>query len=418
MKENLCFGKADILLPNFLSDAKQCEKWAVVACDQFTGEPEYWQRAENFVGDAPSTLRLILPEAFLGGDNEARLLQISAAMRDYRKNVLETYKDALIYVRRTQSDGKIRRGIVGAVDLEAYDYAVGSTSHIRATEGTVLERIPPRVAVRRAATLEAPHVMLLIDDPKDGVIGALEARHGEMQKLYDFELMQGGGRLEGYLLDGGTADAALDRMAALFAENGSELFFAVGDGNHSLASAKARYEEIKTQIGVDAAKRHPLRYALCEVVNLHDAALEFEPIYRLVETDAPEELLCALREHGKSCGAGKQFVEYVGAAGNGRIDLGAGTHTLTVGTLQKFLDAYIKTHGGITVDYIHGEETLRRLAAKPGRIGFLFDGIRKEELFPSVEADGALPRKTFSMGHAEDKRYYMECREITESNGQ
>lgn len=410
--KKMCFGKADVLLPDFIGDAAACRKWAVIACDQFTGEPAYWHEVERIVGDAPSTLKMILPEAYLGGDNTARLGSIAETMRDYRKNLLRPYPDALIYVRRTQSDGKVRRGIVGAVDLECYDYAAGSTSPVRATEGTVLERIPPRVAVRRAASLEAPHVMLLIDDPKDAVIGALEETHGSLHKLYDFELMLGGGRLEGYLLSAAAADAALDRMRTLFAESGTDLELAVGDGNHSLASAKARYEELKAQIGEAAARQHPLRYALCEAVNLHDSALVFEPIYRLVKTDAPEDLLNALRAYGAAAAPGTQTVECVGARQCCRIPLGAGTHPLTVGTLQRFLDDYAAEHPGVVIDYIHGRDALMRLAAAPDHVGFLFDGMGKAELFPAVARSGALPRKTFSMGHAEDKRYYMECREI------
>lgn len=412
MKEQMCFGKADILLPDFIGDAEACRKWAVIACDQFTGEPEYWHEVEHFVGDAPSTLHMILPEAYLGGDNAAELAEIAATMKRYRDTLLHTYRDALVFVRRTQSDGRVRCGIVGAVDLECYDYAAGSTSPIRATEGTVFERLPPRVAVRRNAVLEAPHVMLLIDDPKDTVIGALEAERESLPKLYDFDLMQHGGHLEGYLLDGSAADAALARMRERFAKNGADLELAVGDGNHSLASAKARYEEVKAKIGEAAALRHPLRYALCEVVNLHDEALEFEPIYRLVKTDTPDELLDGLRALGERCEPGTESVECVGARQCRRILLGAGTHALTVGTLQLYLDAYVASHPGSSVDYIHGRDALMRLAAAPGHVGFLFDGMRKEELFPAVERSGALPRKTFSMGHAEDKRYYMECREI------
>lgn len=305
----------------------------------------------------------------------------------------------------------MRRGLVGVIDLERYDYAADSATSIRATEGTVPERIPPRVAVRRAATLELPHVMLLADDPKDTVIGILEAERTTYRKLYDFKLMLHGGHLEGYLLPDTVADAALDRMQTLFAASGTDLQLAVGDGNHSLASAKVRYEEIKAQLGA-AALRHPLRYALCEVVNLHDDALEFEPIYRLVKTDAPEALLDALRVYGTRCGVGTQSVECVSAQGISRISLGAGTHMLTVGTLQTFLDAYIQMHPAVTVDYIHGRDTLLRLASASGYVGFLFAGMDKAELFPVVSRFGALPRKTFSMGHAEDKRYYMECREI------
>ena len=412
MEQRMCFGKADILLPDFVGDAAACRKWAVIACDQFTGEPAYWHEVERIVGDAPSTLHMILPEAYLGGDNTRELAKIAETMKSYRKNLLRTYPNALIYVRRTQADGRVRCGIVGAVDLECYDYAAGSTSPIRATEGTVFERLPPRVAVRRTAVLEAPHVMLLMDDPADTVLGALERACTTLPKLYDFELMLGGGHLAGYLLTGEAADAVLCRMQKRFAESGTDLALAVGDGNHSLASAKARYEEVKAKIGEAAALRHPLRYALCEAVNLHSEALDFEPIYRLVKTDARDELLDGLRALGERSAPGVQTVECVGAGLCRRIPLGGGTHALTVGTLQLYLDGFIASHPGSTVDYIHGRDALLRLAAAPGHVGFLFDGMQKTELFSAVERSGALPRKTFSMGHAEDKRYYMECREI------
>lgn len=413
MENTVCFGSADILLPRFIGEPEKGEKWAVIACDQHTSEPAYWKAVKNRVGKQPSTLQMILPEAFLSQMNEQTLSDIATTMRSYEQNVLQEYSDAMIYVRRTVSNGLVRHGIVGAVDLEAYDYRPGTSSPVRATEGTVLDRIPPRVAVRRAAALELPHVMLLIDDRKHAVIEPLDAQCGDFECLYSFDLMEGGGHIEGYLLPSDVQKSLTNRMQKLFTASGSSICFAVGDGNHSLASAKARYEELKDEIG-DAALSHPLRYALCEVVNLHDAALTFEPIFRLVRMAEPKRLFDALEAFGQKCGAGEQSVRWIFAGGEREISLGAGTHSLTVGTLQDFLDRYHAEHPEIEIDYIHGEEALQRLVAEEDGIGFLFDGMEKEALFSAVEQNGALPRKTFSMGEACDKRYYIECRKITE----
>lgn len=405
------FQSANILLPHFISDGDQANKWAVIACDQYTSEPEYWEKAEALVENAPSTLRMILPEVFLAKQSEETLVNIAECMRKYRAEFLTEYADTMIYVRRTIGNGSVRQGIVGKIDLEAYDYTVGSVSSVRATEGTVLERIPPRVAVRRAATLEAPHIMLLIDDPKRSVIEPLSDVVTE--KLYDFDLMLDGGHITGHRLSAKQQESVLKALGVLFAENGSKLQFAVGDGNHSLASAKARYEELKATIG-EAARSHPLRYALCEVVNLHDEALVFEPIYRLVKTADPNALLDALAAYGAKTGAGAQKVTCLCGNGRREIRLGRGTHSLTVGTLQKFLDEYKAEHPEMEIDYIHGLDSIEKLSADTNTIGFVFEGMQKEELFSAVEKDGALPRKTFSMGEANEKRYYIECRSITE----
>lgn len=407
------FSAADILLPDFISDAAQAQKWSVIACDQFTSEPEYWKNAESIVGDAPSTLQMILPEAYLSSESETRLPKIADSMHAYAKDLLQAYQNSMIYVRRTIGSGKVRCGIVGKIDLEEYDYGVGSTSAVRATEGTVLERIPPRVAVRRAASLELPHIMLLIDDKEQSVIEPLAMQTDAMERLYAFDLMQDGGHIEGYLLSESQQKKLGENLSALFTKNGGSIRYAVGDGNHSLASAKARYEELKAEIGA-RAEEHPLRYALCEVVNLHDEALVFEPIYRLVRTKNKADLLAALTAYGKQCAEGAQTVECLYDGKREKISLGAGTHTLTVGTLQKFLDAYKIDHPDTEIDYIHGIDSIEKLAAEADAIGFVFDGMRKEELFAAVEKDGALPRKTFSMGEAREKRYYIECRNITE----
>ncbi len=401
------FSSADILLPKEIGDAAFAKKWAVIACDQFTAEPEYWDAVEKQVGDAQSALRIILPEVFLD-QKEARFSNIAAKMVEYKKSVFCEYKNSMILVRR-EICGKERLGIVGKIDLEEYDYSVGSTSAVRATEGTVLERIPPRVAVRRNAVIESPHVMLLIDDKKKTVIEPLLSEVAALTKLYDFDLMLGGGHVEGYFLPQKTADEVCDRLECLFSASKNSIKFAVGDGNHSLASAKARYEELKAEIG-DKAKSHPLRYALCEVVNLHDAALEFEPIYRIVKTSDVQKFITELKEHASTLEKGTQTVDCLYNGKCERISLGAGTHLLTVGTVQKFLDS----SGGIEIDYIHGLDSVTKLSEGDGMVGLVFDGMKKDELFSVVERDGALPRKTFSMGEARDKRYYIECRNITE----
>ena len=417
----LPFLPAEILLPDF--SRTDGSRWAVVACDQYTSEPAYWQDAARTVGDAPSTLRMILPEVYLD-QRDARIPAIHEAMEQAQAQILHAHGEAMLYLERTQSDGRIRRGIIGALDLEAYDYRRGAESLIRATEGTVLDRIPPRVAVRRGAPLELPHVMLLIDDPMHTVIEPLAEPASSRAAAYDFDLMLGGGHVRGCFLTPKEIERTADALSALvtpkaMAERYADaslapLLFAVGDGNHSLASAKAHYEELKTSLGEEAARTHPARYALCEVVNLHDAALDFEPIYRVVFDCDVKDLLGALSTYVASLhgNAAPQRVLCVGDGEDKLLKIPSPEQQLTVGTLQSFLDAYAASHPEITVDYIHGEDSLRALAARDNAVGFLFDGMRKDELFRTVLFDGALPRKTFSMGHAADKRYYLECRRI------
>ncbi len=415
------FHTADILLPDF--SKTDGTLWAVVACDQYTSEPEYWQAVEQRIGPAPSTLGLILPEVYLS-EADARIPKICTAMETAIKQTLLSHPGAMLCLARTQADGRVRRGLIGTVDLEEYDYRAGAASLIRATEGTVLERIPPRVAVRRGAALELPHVMLLIDDRGKSVIepvfGAVEGR----TPIYDFDLMQNGGHVRAHLLSNAEVKAVQDTLNALITPDAMEarygdaalspLLFAVGDGNHSLATAKAAYEELKASIGADAAREHPARYALCEVVNLHDEALEFEPIYRVVfGADVPSLLkelkLCLQSQNGR---AAPQVLTAVSADGEAALTVPHPQSQLAVGTLQAFLTDYTSRHPEVTVDYIHGEESLRALAKQPHAVGFLFEGMQKDELFRTVLYDGALPRKTFSMGHAHDKRFYIEARRI------
>jgi uncharacterized protein (DUF1015 family) len=343
-------------------------------------------------------------------------------MDEYLSRVLVSHPDSMIYTERVQSDGETRRGIVMAIDLECYDYKKGAASLIRATEATVVERIPPRVAIRRGAALELPHVMLLIDDAQRCVIEPL-SRLDKKNIAYDFELMLGGGRIKGVFLDE-SARAEVERalMSLVTPENikkkyGDEalapLMFAVGDGNHSLASAKAMYEEIKSELGENAVN-HPARYALVEVVNIHDEALKFEPIYRIVTDADTDDLLRSLSEYAKglSGDAPAQICEYITADSCGKIVFEHPHQQLTVGTLQIFLDKYLAEHKGVGIDYIHGESSVASLANQKNSIGFIFDGMEKDQLFKTVIFDGALPRKTFSMGHANDKRFYLECRKI------
>lgn len=419
-----CFSAADILLPS----AEEISKglWSVIACDQFTSEPDYWHAAELLVGEAPSTLHLMLPEVWLG-EAATRLPSIHRAMREMLKNTLILHPDSMIAVERVQADGRIRRGLVGKIDLEQYDYNKNATSLIRATEGTVLERIPPRVAIRRNAELELPHVMLLIDDPEKTVIEPLFKKNNGRQTAYDCKLMLGGGHLHGsYLTPNEQAHVASalealmtsEAMAKRYGKASTQhapLLFAVGDGNHSLASAKAAYEEIKASIGATAAATHPARYALVEVVNLHDDALTFEPIYRVLFNVEPEDVINSLQAyiselHGT---ADEQKILCTYANGEKALTVTSPEKQLTVATLQDFIDLYLSSHPEATSDYIHDEASLRGLANRPSSIGFLFDGMGKSQLFKTVLCDGALPRKTFSMGHARDKRYYTECRRIS-----
>lgn len=394
MKYNHSFSPANILLPK-----SNFESWATIACDQYTSEPEYWDRAKLAAGDKPSALNIVLPEVYLSADNSSRIDAINKKMQEYiDSNIFTEYTDSLIYIERIQSDGKCRRGIVGKIDLECYDYRPSTDAEIRATEQTVLSRIPPRVEIRKNAPLELPHVMLLFDDVKDMVFKYLASNTENFTKLYDFTLMCDAGSIKGYLLNDEAKDNVLSMLADLKEQNNGFLF-CVGDGNHSLATAKECYNLNKTEAS---------RYALTEIVNIHDTALEFEPIYRVVFGVEPESLL---QEFVKILGEGNQ--KFTCVYGETQVEIGVNpTAKLAVGTLQAFLDDYVKAHDGVEIDYIHGEDSLKKLASRENAIGFLFDGMQKSELFPAVNTDGSLPRKTFSMGHADDKRFYIEARKI------
>lgn len=415
------FTKADILLPK----NTDMSKWAVVACDQYTSQPEYWSRTAEIAGGSKTALDLILPEVYLEeADVEKRIEKIHENMQSYLKeDTFEEYKNSLVYIERTQSDGKVRAGIVGAIDLEQYDYRKGSKSQVRATEATVVERIPPRIKVRNGAPIELPHIMILVDDTDKTVVEPLAEMTGSMKKLYDFTLMQNGGALKGWLLDDKTADnvlSALDKLADIDAFNkkydldeASPLVYAMGDGNHSLATAKEFYEQLKAAYPDKDLSKHPARYALVEIVNLHSPALEFEAIHRIVTETDEYELLEKLTD----------MLDLSDVPSSQRITVVQnGEHTdkyvhnplskLAVGSLQTALDKLLPEMGG-KIDYIHGADVVDELSKKENSVGFLLPNMGKQELFPTVICDGALPRKTFSMGHAEDKRFYVEARKIT-----
>ena len=413
------FSQGKILIPK----NADLSKWSVVACDQYTSQPEYWNQVSDFVGDAPSTLHITLPEIYLEGDDVAsRIESINSTMQNYLSSgLLSEISGKYIYVERTQRDGVVRHGLMGVVDLEAYDYRKGSQTAIRATEGTVLERIPPRVRVRENAALELPHIMLLIDDAERSVIEPLDSEKARFEIAYDFTLMQDSGKIRGYIVDDQAAariDAAIATLADAdnfykkynVSDDHGVLLFAVGDGNHSLATAKECYERTKTRLG-DAAKDHPARYALVELTNVHDAALQFEPIHRVVFDVDPGDMMDALSKYYELADEGQGFTCVIGATKKTVYVKNAPTN-LAVGTLQKFIDDYIAKNGG-RVDYIHGDDVVEELAQNPKNIGFLLPPMAKEELFPTVILDGALPRKTFSMGHAYDKRFYLEARKIS-----
>lgn len=390
------FTPADILLPK-----KDFNKWAVVACDQFTSEKEYWDNVERIVGDSPSALRIVLPEIYLEDGIEERIDNINKTMADYLSNgVLEEYKNAMIYVERVQSDGAVRHGIVGKIELCDYDYRSGTSALIRATEQTVVERIPPRVKIRKDAPLELPHVLLLADDPLMTVIEPLKAVKDSFKVAYDFDLMQGGGHITGWFIDEDNKQKIMQSVSALYENADDKLMFAVGDGNHSLATAK----ECSLLNGSDNAKS-----ALVEIVNIHDKAIKFEPIYRVLFGVNPKEVIDDMKAELGVCDSGHKFICVYGE--NEEEVTVPATSKLPVGILQTWLDHYIKEKN-IKIDYIHGIESVKNICSEPDRIGFIFDGMQKDELFDAIKLDGSLPRKTFSMGHAEDKRYYIEARKI------
>ncbi len=422
---------ADIMIPKPGTDLT---KWAVVACDQYTSEPEYWEQAAEYVKNDPSTLHLIYPEVYLEeADPEKRIRSINSAMQDYIKNgIFTTYPNCFFLVHRTTDNCPNGRwGLLVALDLEHYDYAKDSRTLIRATEGTILSRIPPRKEIRRNAPLELPHIMVLINDEKRSIIEPLTKKTEQLKKAYDTELMAGGGHLSGWVVDRqedleAIALAVKAMHDALDPSN--PLLFAMGDGNHSLATAKSCWMDIKQTLSEEELQNHPARYALVELENIFDPGLEFEPIHRVlfnlskdtflqeitkvctsyVEKKVPskEEVVAQINVND-----GLQKFGYCDADGCSVIVLQQPKASIAAGTLQLVIDSLL-AHKLATVDYIHGVDVTANLGRKKGNIALILPDVSKATFFDTIIKDNALPRKTFSMGEAHEKRYYMEARRI------
>jgi len=424
-----------ILLPE---NGVDLQKWAVIACDQFTSQPEYWQRVQDFVGSAPSTYNLVLPEVFLGTPEEpAHVQKVKESMRAILASQLLRAHAGPIYVERTV-DHKTRRGLMLCLDLEQYDFNPGSQTLIRATEGTILDRLPPRIRIREGAALELPHILVLIDDPLGTVIEPLGQLKDSLPRLYDFDLMEDSGHLSGYSATSPQLEASIVKALAALSDpqafqtrfgagpDKQVLLFAVGDGNHSLATAKAIWEKIKPSVGMD----HPARFALVEIENLHDEGLEFKPIHRLL-FEVKQDWLSAMERFfpGRlthvACADSQAMLARVDQSaanchrvgiitpdGCSVIEISRPTSNLPVGSLQPFLDEFLISGGAAKIDYVHGEDVLFDLGAKSSNMGFYLPVMQKSDLFKTVILDGVLPRKTFSMGEAREKRFYMEARNI------
>ena len=398
------FTPAVIHLPEYASESALWEKWSVIACDQFTSQPDYWAEVERIVGEDMSTYKFVLPEAYLGTDKEFDHKKVISASAEKILPTLKAYDKAIVYLERELPDGRVRAGIVGKIDLLYYNYEKGSNPAICATEETVIERIPARVETRANSVVEMPHAMLFFDDEQNKILSYLSSVKDEMKKLYDFTLMCGGGSIKGYLVEGEQLDT-LYNMISEYESSKDGAVYAVGDGNHSLAAAKAWYGMIREKYG-DDADLHPARYALCELINIHDDAIDFEPIYRILKNVNAEEFLSELPD------SGHKVTAVVGESE--REVYFPESHILRMGSMQNYIDAYLLKHPQVECDYIHGEDVLRDLAKDENTIGFLCDGIEKENLLTYVSKYGSLPRKTFSMGTAYTKRYYLETRYIRE----
>lgn len=414
------FKRANILLPKNID----MTKWSVVACDQYTSEMDYWNEVEKIVGASPSALRITLPEIFLeDSDVNERINKINDTMKEYLdEDLFYELKDSMIYLERTQADGRVREGLMGMVDLEDYSYEKGSQTLIRATEKTVIERIPPRLKVRENALLELPHIMILIDDEKKKIIEDLKNEVTDSDVVYDFDLMENGGHIKGYKLNNDSMTKVEEGLEALCDKEYFEkkynvkdkgiLLFAMGDGNHSLATAKANYENVKKTMTPDEYLNHPSRYALVELVNLHSEALEFEPIHRVIfDTDVNKLIEELYKYYDINEEGNGQYFELVTKDIDKKLYISNPKSNIAVGSIQMFLDEYLKDNKG-KLDYIHGDETTKNMGMEENNVAILFEAMPKEELFRTVILDGALPRKTFSMGHSYDKRYYLEARKI------
>ncbi|MDE6433253.1 MAG: DUF1015 domain-containing protein [Lachnospiraceae bacterium] len=438
-----CLHVPKIMMPK---EGTDLYKWSVIACDQYTSQPEYWQETEKTVGNVPSTLRLILPEVYLEGEDEKqRVDKIHDTMKQYMKDgTLQEMPEAFVLVERSYGKEFSRFGLVVEIDLETYEYKKGSHSLIRPTEMTVEERIPPRLRVRQTAALELPHIMLLIDDPGHTVIEPLMAKKDNFKKIYDTDLMQKGGHITGWFIPKGEETEQIIKLIEKLADPDAFkekynlkkeyplLNLAVGDGNHSMATAKAAWENIKQGLSQEEMVDHPARFCLCEVVNVQDESLEIEPIHRVMFDVNKAELLREAKTYyeARDCEFVVEdgvFVEpyadekvhcfaFFDKNGAGTIKVSQPAWGIAVATLQNFLDEFLSRHKECRIDYIHGRDVVEALGSQSGNMGFLLPEINKEDLFKGVIVDGVLPRKTFSMGEANEKRYYMESKSLVKKS--
>ncbi len=395
-----CFQSADLLLPK-----NEFEKWAVIACDQHTSDISYWNSVRKLVADTPSTLNLILPEAELHLLSQERIDCINGVMGQYLADgILQTYANSYVYLERVLLDGSVRQGIVGVIDLECYDIDPKNNTKVFATEGTVPERLPPRIRIREAAPMELSHVVIFCDDKQGQLIETVAQKKEQLQKLYGFDLMTGGGRVDGWLVSGENA-AAFDAALGNYEKDS---IYLVGDGNHSLLTAKRCYEALKATKPREVWENSPARFAMVELENIHSPAMCFEPIYRVVDNTDAQGLVNAI------CGCSVEDgvpVDVIFGEEQIQVQLPVKENELIVGVLQNFIDNWMKEHGG-SVDYIHGKDVVRKLAKNPNTVGFLLPDIDKAMLFPYIRSGNITPRKTFSIGHAAEKRYYLEGRKI------
>lgn len=423
MEKNRGFQIPRVLLP---AENVNLVKWACVACDQFTSQPDYWKTVEKYVGNAPSTLHITLPEVYLESENvHDHIADMKETMRAYLEDGILTELPEGVVLTERHINGKVRKGILLAMDLEQYDYRIENKPLLRATEETVLSRIPPRVEIRRGAAVELPHIMLLMDDEKDSVIGPLHMQRNSLAKLYDFELMMDGGRIEGWLVNNPKMISDLEKaINSLPARD--NMTFCVGDGNHSLATAKAIWEEAKESLSREEQENHPLRYALCEIINLRDPAVEFMPIHRVMFGVNPagcvQYIVERLRDKGKKAklvfGRWRAEIEHDGTYqipflyhdGAGRIIIENPEHPLAIGEVQQIFEEYMSQNPSAHIDYIHGDEAFSELSKQYDNIGFYFEAMDKATFFDMIVKCGVLPKKTFSLGEAEEKRYYLEGR--------
>ncbi|MEI6127972.1 MAG: DUF1015 domain-containing protein [Pseudomonadota bacterium] len=422
--------------------------WAVVACDQYTSQPEYWENVRELIGTSPSTLNLILPEVYLEADSKEQMIQsINSTMREYLdQGILTPEKPGFILLNRKNSSGISRKGLIVALDLEQYDYSKGAQTLIRATEGTILERLPPRIQVRENAPLELPHIMVLIDDPDKTVIEPLFDKKN--QKVYDVPLMMNSGHIQGYKIEDEATirevAASLGRLADLETysrkynvSRKSVLLYALGDGNHSFATAKVIWENLKKASGSEKEiMHHPARYVLVELVNVHDEGLEFEPIHRVVFNINTKKMIQGMESFFRQAGSvfscktyetrqdlehearelqteNTHLIPFIAEKNYGLLIIKKPVLNLEVATLQAFFDTHMKENPSLKIDYIHGTDAVTALGSQQNNIGFYLPAISKHSFFKTIILDGALPRKTFSMGEADDKRFYLECRRIT-----